>query len=192
MTILRIHEPPSAVLRQVATPIESVNDAVRTIFDDMLETMYDDNGIGLAAPQVGISKRLITMDLQEDVRGVDERNAGNEIDINLETGKPKKKIYYIANPEVVWESDETDICMEGCLSVPGMFAEVVRPAQVHVKYLDYNGKEQIMKASGLLSACIQHEIDHLDGVLFIDYLSKMKKDRFLKKLKKSQKERGMI
>ncbi len=192
MTILRIYEPPAPVLRQVAKPVKAVTDEVRAIFDDLLETMYDDNGIGLAAPQVGISERLITMDLQEDVRGVDERNAGNETDINIETGKPAKKIYYIANPEVVWQSEETDVCMEGCLSVPGMFAEVIRPAQVHVKYFDYDGNEQLLKASGLLSACIQHEIDHLNGVLFIDHLSKMKKDRFLKKLQKSQKERGLI
>ena len=172
MAILKIYEPPAPVLREVAKPVAAVDDSVRAIFDDMLETMYDDNGIGLAAPQVGLSKRLITMDLQdhEDSDGV---------------------IYYIANPEIVYQSEELVGCMEGCLSVPGLYAEVTRPAEVHVEYLDYNGTKQTMKATGLLAACIQHEIDHLNGVLFVDHLSRMKKERIMKKLKKSQKDRGV-
>lgn len=173
MAILKIYEPPAPVLRDVAKPVAAVDDSVRAIFDDMLETMYDDQGIGLAAPQVGLSKRLITIDLQDRAEG------------------EESTIYYIANPEIVYASEETTECMEGCLSVPGLFAEVTRPSVVHVEYLDYHGKKQKMEAEGLLSACIQHEIDHLNGILFVDHLSRMKKERIMKKLKKSQKDRGV-
>ena len=173
MAILQILEPPAAVLRQVAEPIDKVTDDIRKLFDDMLETMYDDKGIGLAAPQIGISKRVITVDLQQ-------REEGQEAEI-----------LYMANPEVVWESEEIASCMEGCLSIPGQFAEVERPAKVRVKYLDYDGKEQEIEAEGLLSACIQHEIDHLNGVLFVDHLSSLKRNLLMRKLKKSQKARGV-
>ncbi|MBK66534.1 MAG: peptide deformylase [Rickettsiales bacterium] len=173
MAILKVLEPPAPVLRQVAKPVEAVTDEIRAFLDDMLETMYDDKGIGLAAPQVGVSKRLVTIDLQQ--RGEDEQ----------------PQIYYFVNPEIIWESDEIVGCMEGCLSIPGQFAEVERPAQVKVKYLDYYGEEQILEADGLMSACIQHEIDHLNGVLFVDHLSALKRNMLMKKLKKSQKQRGI-
>lgn len=172
MAILEILVPPHPSLREVAKPVEAVDDAVRKIFDDMLETMYDDNGIGLAAPQVGISKRLITIDLQRD--GEDG----------------EKTIYYIANPEIVLESEEKQFCTEGCLSVPGQFADVERAARVKIKYLDYHGQPQELEAEELLSACVQHEIDHLNGILFVDHLSNLKKNMLLKKMKKALKNRA--
>ncbi len=165
MAIHPVLTPPAPELREIAKPVDAITDEVRAIFDDMLETMYDDKGIGLAGNQIGVLKRLITIDLQEE-------------------GEAGKMVYYIANPELVWKSEEKASCQEGCLSVPGMYAEVTRPAQVHVKYTDYHGKEQLMKADGLLAACIQHEMDHLNGVLFVDHLSSLKRNMILRKFKK--------
>tara|TARA_B100000427_G_C15298145_1_gene502838 strand:- start:306 stop:740 length:435 start_codon:yes stop_codon:yes gene_type:complete len=136
--------------------------------DDMLETMYSASGIGLAAIQVGVPKRIIVMDISKN----DE----------------KKNPMYFVNPEIVWKADEDSIYEEGCLSVPNQFAEINRPKNCHIKYLDYDGKSHLLKAEGLLATCIQHEIDHLEGILFIDYLSKLKKSMILKKLSKKQKE----
>lgn len=172
MTILKIYEPPAPVLREIAQPVAAVDDDIRKILDDMLETMYADKGIGLAGPQVGITKQLITIDLQG--------HEGHEGPL------------YFVNPEITWHSEETVMCMEGCLSLPGQFAEVERWAQVKVRYLDYNGVEQELETEGLLADCIQHEMDHLNGILFVDHLSKMKRDRLMKKLKKSQKDRGVV
>ena len=134
----------------------------------MLETMYSAPGIGLAAVQVGILKRAIVIDVSRD--------------------KEKKNPFFLINPEIIYKSKNTSIHEEGCLSLPGYFAEIERPAECRVKYIDYHGKKKEIKASGLLSTCIQHEIDHLNGVLFIDYLSKLKRDMIVKKLVKQKKE----
>ncbi len=166
MTGLNIITVPAAVLKEKARPVDRVDDALRQQMDAMLETMYDAPGIGLAANQVNLLNRVIVMDL--DYR---------------EDGKDKNPIC-MANPEIVWRSDEKSVMEEGCLSIPGQFAEIERPAQVRVTYLDYHGKEATLEGDGLLSHCIQHEIDHLNGVLFIDYLSKLKRDMFIRRVKK--------
>lgn len=157
---------PDPRLRQVSKPVDKVDDGLRALMDDMLETMYAAPGIGLAAIQVGEPLRVIVMDL-----------SGEE-----EEPQPR----YFVNPEILDPSEETNVYEEGCLSVPEYFDEVERPAQCRVKYLDYDGNEQVIDAEGLLATCIQHEMDHLEGVLFIDYLSRLKRDRVLKKLKKEQ------
>ena len=148
--------------------LETVDDQLRGLLDDMLETMYSAPGIGLAAVQVGILKRAIVIDVSRD--------------------KEKKNPFFLINPEIIYKSKNTSIHEEGCLSLPGYFAEIERPAECQVKYIDYHGEKKEIKASGLLSTCIQHEIDHLDGVLFIDYLSKLKRDMIVKKLVKQKKE----
>lgn len=157
---------PDPRLRQVSKPVEKVDDGLRALMDDMLETMYAAPGIGLAAIQVGEPLRVIVMDLA----GEDE--------------EPQPR--YFVNPEILDPSEEMNVYEEGCLSVPEYFDEVERPARCRVKYLDYDGIEQVLEAEGLLATCIQHEMDHLEGVLFIDYLSRLKRDRVLKKLKKEQ------
>ena len=159
---------PDPILRKKSESLEKVDDELRSLLDDMLETMYSAPGIGLAAVQVGILKRLIVIDISKE--------------------KDKKNPLFLINPEIISRSKNTSIHEEGCLSLPGHFAEIERPAECHVKYIDYNGKEKEIKANGLLSTCIQHEVDHLNGILFIDYLSKLKKDMILKKLIKHKKE----
>ena len=148
------------------------HNGLRLLLDDMLETMYAAPGIGLAAVQVGILKRLIVIDISKD--------------------KEKKNPIFLINPEIIFKSKKTSIYEEGCLSLPGYFAEIERPEECHIKYIDYDGKKKEMKANGLLATCIQHEIDHLNGKLFIDYLSKLKKDMIIKKLVKHKKELNNI
>ena len=167
MTIRTILTEPDPFLRQKSTKVDEVNNEIRILMDDMLETMYKAPGIGLAAIQVGVPKRVIVIDLSRD----DE----------------KKNPLYFINPEFISSSDNNATYEEGCLSVPGQFAEVNRPEQCHVSYLDYNGQKKELKAEGLLATCIQHEIDHLEGILFIDYLSKLKKNFIVKKLSKQKK-----
>ena len=167
MTIRKILTEPDPFLRQKSKKVEQVNDEIRTLMDDMLETMYNAPGIGLAAIQVGEPKRVIVIDLSRE----DE----------------KKNPLYFVNPEIITNSNKSAAYEEGCLSVPGQFAEIDRPDKCKVKYLDYNGNEKILDAEGLLATCIQHEIDHLEGVLFIDYLSKLKKGMIVKKLSKQKK-----
>ena len=167
MTIRPILTAPDPRLREVSKPVERVDDDLRALMDDMLETMYDAPGIGLAAIQVGVPKRVIVMDIAGEGEEPDPR--------------------YFVNPEILNPSDDTKPYEEGCLSVPDFYDEVERPAQCTVKYLDYDGNEQILEAEGLLAVCIQHEMDHLEGVLFIDHLSRLKRERILKKLKKEQK-----
>ncbi|HLU91338.1 MAG TPA: peptide deformylase [Pedomonas sp.] len=169
MAILPIIETPDPRLRVISKPVERVDDALRRFMDDMLETMYDAPGIGLAAIQVGEPKRVLVIDLQED----DEKN-------------PR----YFVNPEIVWKSDEMSGYQEGCLSVPDVYGDVERPARVRVKYLDYNGEAREEELDGLLATCLQHEMDHLEGVLFIDHLSKLKRDMLLRKLEKARRQRG--
>tara|TARA_B100001057_G_scaffold246791_1_gene247179 strand:+ start:483 stop:1007 length:525 start_codon:yes stop_codon:yes gene_type:complete len=163
---------PDTILRKKSETLEKVNNELRSLMDDMLETMYAAPGIGLAAVQVGILKRLIVIDISKD--------------------KEKKNPLFLINPEIVSKSNKTSIYEEGCLSLPGYFAEIERPAECKIEYLDYEGKKSEMNANGLLATCIQHEVDHLNGVLFIDYLSKLKKDMIVKKLVKHKKELNKI
>ena len=164
MALREILVVPDPVLKQISAPVEAVDDDLRALMDDMLETMYEAPGIGLAAIQVGVAKQVIVMDLA----GPDEPRA------------PR----YFVNPEILWASEETAPYEEGCLSIPEIYDEVERPAQVKLKYLGYDGKEVIEDAEGLFAVCIQHEMDHLRGVLFIDYLSRLKRDRAVAKVKK--------
>ena len=168
MTIKRILTEPDKFLRQKSQVVEEVNDDMRQLMDDMLDTMYDAQGIGLGAIQICVPKRIIVIDLSKE--------------------KEKKNPLYFVNPEIFWSSEEGATYEEGCLSVPGQFAEVDRPDKCHVKYLDYDGNKKELKAEGLLATCIQHEVDHLEGILFIDYLSKLKKSLIVKKLSKQKKE----
>ena len=163
---------PDTILRKKSETLEKVDNELRGLMDDMLETMYAAPGIGLAAVQVGILKRLIVIDISKD--------------------KEKKNPLFLINPEIVSKSNKTSIYEEGCLSLPGYFAEIERPAECKIEYLDYEGKKSEMNANGLLATCIQHEVDHLNGVLFIDYLSKLKKDMIVKKLVKHKKELNKI
>ena len=163
---------PDPILREKSKTLETVNDEIRKLLDDMLETMYAAPGIGLAAVQVGLLKRLIVIDISKD--------------------KDKKDPLFLINPEIISRSKKTSIYEEGCLSLPGHFAEIERPAECLIKFLDYNGKEKELSANGLLSTCIQHEVDHLNGILFIDYLSKLKKDMIIKKLIKQKKELNKV
>ena len=168
MSKRKIITEPDPVLRKKSNTLERVDDELRKLMDDMLETMYEAPGIGLAAVQVGILKRLIVIDISKDDK--------------------KKNPLFIINPKIIYKSKKKSTFEEGCLSLPGHFAEIERPAECHLEYLDYNGKQKKLKAEGLLSTCIQHEVDHLDGILFIDYLSKLKKDMIIKKLIKQKKE----
>ena len=168
MTIRKILTEPDPFLRQKSKPVEKVDDSIRKIMDDMLETMYDAPGIGLAAIQIGIPKRIIVLDISKDPE--------------------KKEPMYFINPEKVYTSKDQATYEEGCLSVPGQFAEIDRPNKCHIKYLDYNGDSKELKAEGLSATCIQHEMDHLEGILFIDYLSKLKRSMITKKLSKQKRE----
>ena len=172
MTQRKIIIEPDAVLRKKSDILEKVDNELKMLMDDMLETMYAAPGIGLAAVQIGVLKRLIVIDISKE--------------------REKKNPLFLINPEIVFKSKNTSIYEEGCLSLPGYFAEIERPAECQIKYLDYDGKKREMKANGLLATCIQHEVDHLNGVLFIDYLSKLKKDMIVKKLVKHKKELNKI
>lgn len=170
MSTYEIITIPDPVLKTEAQPVGSVTADIQKQLDAMLQTMYDAPGIGLAANQVGLLNRVIVMDLAD-------RDEGEE-------AEP----WFMVNPEIIWESEEMSVMQEGCLSIPKQYADVERPAEVRVKYLDYNGKEAEMEASGLLSHCVQHEIDHLNGVLFIDYLSSLKRNMIVKKVDKLKKQ----
>lgn len=171
MTTREIKFVPEHCLREVCAPIEDVNDDIRKLADDMLETMYDAPGIGLAASQIGVLKRLFVLDVAERE---DEENG-------------KKEPMVFINPEITWKSEETRVYQEGCLSIPGIYEDVERPDRIKVAFLDRDGKQQELEAGGILATCIQHELDHLNGVLFIDYLSRLKRDRIIKKMQKQQK-----
>ncbi len=167
MALRTILTPPDPRLRLKSAPVASVDDKVRALMDDMLETMYDAPGIGLAAIQIGVPERVIVIDI---ARRQDETASANPM--------------CFANPEIVWVSDECSVYEEGCLSIPEFFEEVERPVKVRVKYLDRDGRECEIEADGLLATCLQHEIDHLNGVLFIDHISRLKRERILKKFSK--------
>ena len=172
MTVKKILTEPNKLLRQVSQVVEKVSDDERRLMDDMLETMYAAPGIGLAAIQIGIAKRIIVMDISGD--------------------ENKKEPRYFVNPVVKNKNQEKATYEEGCLSVPDQFAEISRPNTCEVEYLDYNGKKQSLIANGLLATCIQHEMDHLEGILFIDYLSKLKKSMIIKKLSKIKTSRIVV
>ena len=163
---------PDDILRKKSENLENVDDESRKLLDDMLETMYAAPGIGLAAVQIGILKRLIVIDISKEDK--------------------KRNPIFLINPKITYKSKKTSIYEEGCLSLPGHFAEIERPAECHIDFIDYEGKKKNLKAKGLLATCIQHEIDHLNGILFIDYLSKLKKDFIVKKLIKQKKEINKI
>jgi len=182
MTIQKILTVPNKILREKSLRVENVDKDIQRLMDDMLETLYAAPGIGLAAIQVGVAKRVIVMDISRS-----RNDIGRDKDDINKNKEPKNPMYFV-NPEIVWKSEDKFTYEEGCLSVPNQFAEIDRPKQCHVKYLDYNGQPQELKADGLLSTCIQHEIDHLEGILFIDYLSKLKKEMIIKKLSKQKKE----
>ena len=167
MALKQILTEPHKILREKSLKVEQVDKGLQILMDDMLETMYAAPGIGLAAIQIGVPKRVIVLDIDHK-EGV------------------KNPLYFI-NPEIIETSKMNSIYEEGCLSVPGQFAEVERPDKCHIKYLDYNGQAQELKAEGMLATCIQHEMDHLEGILFIDYLSKLKKTMIIKKLSKQKK-----
>ena len=168
MAVKKILIEPNKILRQVSQPVNEVNKEIQKLLDDMLETMYSANGIGLAA----IPKNLIVIDLL--------------------TKEKKKDPMYFINPKIIKKSEKLSKYEEGCLSIPNLFAEVKRPSECEVQYLDYKGEKKILKATGLLATCIQHEIDHLKGILFIDYLSKLKRDIILKKLSKQKIEQKRL
>jgi peptide deformylase len=167
MTIKPLIILPDPLLRQVSKPIERVDSDLQRLADDMLETMYDAPGIGLAAIQIGVARRMLVIDVARE-------------------GEEKQPLVFI-NPEIVSSSDERSVYEEGCLSIPDYYAEVERPATVGVKYLDRDGKEQTMEADSLLATCLQHEIDHLNGVLFIDHISRLKREMVIKKFTKAAK-----
>src|SRR5690242_7115534 len=179
MAILEILEIPDPRLRDVAQPIAEVNDEIRRLAADMLETMYAAHGIGLAATQLGIDKRILVIDLQERVNE-DEEKEGE--------GEPVRDPRVVINPELLWVSDELSVYNEGCLSIPEQYAEVERPARCGVRWLDEKGATHEEELDGLMATCMQHEIDHLDGVLFIDHISRLKRNMVLKKLEKLRKK----
>ena len=160
MALIPIILIPDPVLRKVAAPVAEITDGTRQLLDDMADTMYDAPGIGLAAPQVNISERIIVMDCGRD---------------------EAPELHKMINPEIVASSEERSVLEEGCLSIPNQTADVERPANVDVRYLDVDGNEQMLHCEGLLAACVQHEIDHLDGVLFIDHISRLKRDMIVRK-----------
>ena len=166
MAIKNIITEPNKILRQISKPVESVKKEEQKLMDDMLETMYFAKGIGLAAIQIGVPKRIIVMDISKDEK--------------------KKNPMFFVNPIIKNKNSILSTYEEGCLSVPNQFAEIDRPSMCEVEYLDYNGEKKLLKTEGLLSTCIQHEMDHLEGILFIDYLSKLKKSMIIKKLSKQK------
>ena len=170
MTIKPLIILPDPILRQVSSTIETIDSEVKTLADDMLETMYDAPGIGLAAIQIGVARRMLVLDVSKD-------------------GEDKQPLVFI-NPEIVASTDARSVYEEGCLSIPDYYAEVERPAGITVKHLDRDGKQQLTQADGLLATCLQHEIDHLNGVLFIDHISKLKREMVIRKFTKAAKMRG--
>lgn len=160
---------PDDQLRTISEPVDDFGDDLQTLLDDMLETMYEAPGIGLAAIQIGVPKRVVTIDCSREE-------------------EPKNPLFLI-NPEIVWTSQESSVYEEGCLSIPEYFEEVTRPSACRVRFYDRTGQQQELEADGLLATCVQHEVDHLNGVLFIDYISKLKRDRVVKKFTKALKQK---
>ena len=179
MALRQILTEPDEILREKSLKVNQVDEDLKKLMDDMLETMYAAPGIGLAAIQVGVPKRVIIL----DIGWRDKSESTNE-----EKQVARKKPMYFVNPEIISKSTNNSIYEEGCLSVPGQFAEIERPDKCHIKYLDYYGQPKELVAEGMLATCIQHEMDHLEGILFIDYLSKLKKSMIIKKLLKRKEQ----
>jgi peptide deformylase len=179
---------PDSVLKQTAQPVENITDEVKTQIEKMFNTMYRAQGIGLAANQVGILNRIFVMDVEQTStrHSCGDHGCGHD-HFEVEKGKPIALI----NPEIVWKSDEITPYNEGCLSLPDQHADVLRPEHVRVTYIDVNGEKQEMEVSGLAAKCVQHEIDHLNGILFIDHLSMLKRNTIIRKLTKLKKEEGI-
>lgn len=173
MDTYKVIEVPEPVLRQIAQPVTKVDDAIRDQIARMIETMYEKEGIGLAANQVGLLNRVIVVDTSR-----------REHDVKNPIG--------MINPEIIWRSEELWTCKEGCLSIPGQYADVERPKMVRVRYIDVNGDVKEVEAKNLGSSCLQHEIDHLDGKMFIDYITRLKREMLLKKLDKDRKSAGTV
>ena len=171
MPLKNIITVPDPLLKSISKPVDKINDEIKILINDMFETMYNAPGIGLAAVQIGIPLRVVVVDISKE---------------------DEKKPHFFINPNIVWRSDKTSTYEEGCLSIPNQFAEIERPESCRVEYLDLNNKKKEIEASGLLSTCIQHEIDHLNGVLFIDYLSKLKKNMIIKKVTKNNKSEKIV
>lgn len=169
MTVRPIVKLPDPILKTVSKPVATVDDEVRALFDDMLETMYDAPGIGLAAVQVGVPRRLVVVDVVKDEEA------------------PREPMF-LANPEIVWTSDTVAEYEEGCLSIPEVYDKVTRPQEVKVRFLDRDGRPREMHCTGLLATCIQHEIDHINGILFIDHLSRLKRERIVRKFAKARRQ----
>ena len=171
MPLKNIITVPNPLLKSISKPVDKINDEIKILINDMFETMYNAPGVGLAAVQIGIPLRVVVIDISKE---------------------DEKKPHFFINPNIVWRSDKTSTYEEGCLSIPNQFAEIERPESCKVEYLDLNNKKKEIVASGLLSTCIQHEIDHLNGVLFIDYLSKLKKNMIIKKVTKNNKSEKIV
>ena len=172
MTIRKILTEPNKFLRQISKKVEKVGNDEKILMNDMVETMYDANGIGLAAIQVGVPKRILVIDLGQK--------------------NNKKNPLFFVNPVIIKKNEKLTTYEEGCLSVPDQFAEINRPSQCTVEYIDYDGNNKSLNADGLLATCLQHEMDHLEGILFIDYLSKLKRDYIIKKLSKNKPDRIVV
>ncbi len=172
MALLPIITAPDGRLKRISTYVDQVDDQVRRLMDDLLETMYDAPGIGLSAVQVDVTKRIVVVDVSRD-------------------GEDRQPLF-MANPEIVWSSEELSPYDEGCLSLPEHYAEILRPARVEVKYLDYDGVEQSRRIDELLSRCVQHELDHLDGILFVDHLSAVKRNMIIRKLTKAKRHKAIL
>lgn len=178
---------PAPWLKTISTPVAEVTDDIRALMDDMAETMYAANGIGLAGIQIGVDKRVIVMDLSPSANADDETGQEDRYDLSATADE---KLRYFVNPEITWVSEEVGTYQEGCLSVPDFYDDVERPAACRVKFLDYDGQAQEIDCEGLLSTCVQHEIDHLNGIVFLDYLSRLKRDRVMSKFRKLAKEKS--
>ena len=183
MALRKILTEPNKLLREKSVVVERVDESIQKLMDDMLETMYSAPGIGLAAIQVGIPKRIIVLDI-----GWRDKSENTNVEKNKESRNPM----YFVNPEIITQSANNSTYEEGCLSVPGQFAEIDRPDKCHIKYLDYYGHPKELVVEGMLATCIQHEMDHLEGILFIDYLSKLKKSMIVKKLAKQKEQLDRI
>lgn len=175
MAKLTVLVAPNKILQKVSVPVEQVDNQIKSLLNDMIETMEVEDGIGLAAPQIGVSKRILVMNVPNNVSAHGE---------TIENCHPEPCVFKIVNPEIVWKSDATVISREGCLSVPNQYAEVTRASEIKIKYLDENGKNCETHFYNLQAVCVQHEIDHLDGKLFVDYLSSLKKSFLIGKGKK--------
>lgn len=187
MSRLPIVKLPDPILRVQSKPVERVDDQLRAFLDDMLETMYDAPGIGLAAIQVGEPLRVVTIDC---AKRADDEEAADDGPQRGETVEEDRDPIFLINPEIVGWGDDTSVYEEGCLSIPEYYAEVERPASCTVRYVDRSGEEQILEAEGLLAVCVQHEVDHLNGTLFIDHISKLKRDMVVRKFTKIAKQNG--